>query len=191
MRVITHGIRRRPGGRENTEKLIIGAGVSGKRQKILGKRFGVPAPNFQTICKIFLLARVSISNSEPIFRKRVSAMKARFWKNRIVKSLRQVNIDPGQYQAVIDTLSDILEQRDAIYKQYVDEGSVPIIEYTNKGGATNTVKNPLLVTWADLNTQSLAYWKELGLTPASYKKMTGGKPAEKKSALVDALQSLA
>ena len=34
-------------------------------------------------------------------------------------------------------------------------------------------KNPLLVLWDDLNKSALAYWRELGLTPSSYKKMTG------------------
>ena len=37
--------------------------------------------------------------------------------------------------------------------------------------ATNTVKNPKLVIWMDLNTQALAYWKELGLTPSGLKRL--------------------
>jgi hypothetical protein len=45
--------------------------------------------------------------------------------------------------------------------------------------------------WTDLNTQALAYWRELGLTPSAYKKMTGGTKAEEKgSALVEALKAL-
>ena len=43
----------------------------------------------------------------------------------------------------------------------------------------------------DLNTQALAYLRELGLTPSAYKKMTGGKQGEeKKSALVEALKAI-
>lgn len=118
-------------------------------------------------------------------------MEAKKWKNKISKYLRQVNIDPKQYDSLVRTLSDILEQRDACFEQYVQDGAVPVIEYTNKAGATNTVKNPKLVMWMDLNTQALAYWKELGLTPAAYKKMTGGKQGEEKgSALVEALKAI-
>lgn len=92
---------------------------------------------------------------------------------------------------MINTLADILEQRDACLEQYVEEGAVPVMEYTNKGGATNIVKNPLLVLWSDLNTQALSYWRELGLTPSAYKKMTGGaKTEETTGALVDALKAL-
>lgn len=118
-------------------------------------------------------------------------MKAKQWKNRISAGLEQINVSPEQYAAVICTLADVLEQRDACLAQYIAEGAVPVVKYTNKGGATNIVKNPLLILWTDLNTQALAYWRELGLTPSAYRKMAGAKPAEEKgSALVEALRAL-
>ena len=118
-------------------------------------------------------------------------MTAKQWKNKIAASLKVIKVDPKQYRAVIETLADILEQRDSCLARYVEDGAEPVVEYTNKGGATNTVKNPLLIVWADLNTQALAYWRELGLTPSAYKKMTGGTKAEEKgSALVEALKAL-
>ena len=118
-------------------------------------------------------------------------MTAKQWKNKIAASLKQIKVDPKQYTAVIETLANILEQRDACLARYVEDGAEPVVEYTNKGGATNTVKNPLLIVWTDLNTQALAYWRELGLTPSAYKKMTGGTKAEEKgSALVEALKAL-
>ena len=118
-------------------------------------------------------------------------MTAKQWKNKIAASLKVIKVDPKQYRAVIETLADILEQRDACLARYVEDGAEPVVEYTNKGGATNTVKNPLLIVWTDLNTQALAYWRELGLTPSAYKKMTGGTKAEEKgSALVEALKAL-
>ena len=118
-------------------------------------------------------------------------MTAKQWKNKIAASLKQIKVDPKQYTAVIETLANILEQRDACLARYVEDGAEPVVEYTNKGGATNTVKNPLLIVWTDLNTQALAYWRELGLTPSAYKKMNGGiKSEEKGSALVEALKAL-
>lgn len=118
-------------------------------------------------------------------------MEAKKWKSRISKYLRQADIAPKQYEALVLTLADILEQRDICFDQYLAAGPEPVIKYTNKAGATNMVKNPKLVMWIDLNTQALSYWRELGLTPSAYKKMTGGAKTEKEnSALVEALKSI-
>ena len=34
--------------------------------------------------------------------------------------------------------------------------------------------------WDDLNKSALAYWRELGMTPSSYKKMTGDGPKKER-----------
>lgn len=117
-------------------------------------------------------------------------MDSKKWKAKIIKLLHPVCTDYKRYNAIIETLSDILEQRDACLEKYLNDGGAPVIEYTNKAGATNLVKNPQLVIWMDLNTQALSYWRELGLTPAAYRKITGGKPTEEKgSALIEALRA--
>ena len=118
-------------------------------------------------------------------------MTAKSWKNLIKKQLAELGQQEKAYDSVISTLADILEQRDVVYAQYQAEGCQPVREYTNKGGATNSVKNPLLVLWDDLNKSALAYWRELGMTPSSYKKMTGDAPKkEKVSGLAATLQTL-
>ena len=118
-------------------------------------------------------------------------MTAKKWKSLIKKQLSALGNEEKAYDSVISTLASILEQRDAVYQQYQEEGCSPVREYTNKGGATNTVKNPLLVLWDDLNKSALAYWRELGMTPSSYKKMTGDSPKrERRSKLAEALKAL-
>lgn len=118
-------------------------------------------------------------------------MTGKQWKNLIKKQLSGLGQQEKAYDSVVATLADILEQRDIVYEKYQSEGCQPVREYTNKGGATNTTKNPLLVLWDDLNKSALAYWRELGLTPSSYKKMTGDAPKkERESGLAQALQSL-
>ena len=112
------------------------------------------------------------------------------WKSRITRQMKQLNIDIKPYTPVIATLCEILNQRDAVYEQYIDEGAQPVMEYTNKAGATNIVKNPLLILWDDLNKSALAYWRDLGLTPSSYKKLAAETQPEKKSALTEALSKL-
>lgn len=118
-------------------------------------------------------------------------MTATKWKNLIKRQLSALGQTEKAYDSVISTLADILEQRDAVYQEYIDTGCEPVREYTNKGGATNLTKNPLLVLWDDLNKTALAYWRELGLTPSSYKKMTGDSPKkEKAGGLASALQAI-
>jgi len=96
-------------------------------------------------------------------------MKKKFWKNRIVKSCKDAGTYQPYFDSVITTLSQVLEERDSVWQQYEDEGRNAIVEYQNKGGATNRVKNPLLVIWDDLNKSALSYWRDLGLTPAGLK----------------------
>lgn len=96
-------------------------------------------------------------------------MKAKSWKTTITKQCKAVGTMNAAFVSVIDTLADILEQRDAAYTQFVREGSKIIIERTSDRGAVNSAKNPLWVAWNDLNSQALTYWRDLGLTPKGLK----------------------
>lgn len=93
------------------------------------------------------------------------------WKNQIKKACEAAGTYQPYFDNVILTLAGILETRDKAQKMYDDNGGKPVIEYTNKGGATNTVKNPALVVIMDCDSQALAYWRDLGLTPAGLKRL--------------------
>ncbi len=133
----------------------------------------------------------AFSNSSEISGKGVP-MSKRKWKTVIKKQMDALGIEVDPYGPIIDTLADILEQRDRTYEEFQDAGGMSVVEYTNKAGATNATKNPLLVLWDELNKNALAYWKELGLTPSGYKKVTGDKPQKEKqlSGLAAALASI-
>lgn len=91
----------------------------------------------------------------------------------------------------IETLACTLETRDNVYDKFCELGSLPAVKYKNKGGATNLVKNPLLVQLDDLNKSALIYWRDLGLTPAGLKKIDEkAMRAKKRSALSEALMDL-
>lgn len=98
-------------------------------------------------------------------------MKRETWKKRIESASKQAGTYKPCFDSVIDTLASILEKRDEALKAYEASGEGPIVEYTNKGGSTNMVKNPGLTLWDDLNKSALSYWRELGLTPAGLKKL--------------------
>ena len=109
------------------------------------------------------------------------------WKNLIKKQLSALGLQNDAYDSTVESLAMILEQRDKTFKEFQESGGKTVIEYTNKGGSTNMTKNPLLVMWDEL-----AYWRELGMTPSSYKKLTGEGPKkeEKKKGLAAALASI-
>ncbi len=113
------------------------------------------------------------------------------WKNRIIKQLTAMGTDIDTYEAVIEALAAILAQRDCTREEFELDGARSVIAHTNQGGSTNTVKNPLLVLWDDLNKSALAYWRELGMTPSSYRKMTGDvMQKEKRPSLAAVLASI-
>lgn len=100
-------------------------------------------------------------------------MKAASWR----KKLKQACEDAGTYRpyfdSVISTLADILEARDAAQKWYEDSGAKPVIYYTNKAGNKNLTQHPALTTISSMNKEALSYFRDLGLTPAGLKKVTG------------------
>lgn len=118
-------------------------------------------------------------------------MKKRTWKEKIRKSCKDAATYQEYFENVIDTLAGILESRDEAEEKYIEGGSKPVIEYTNKSGATNLIKNPSLTVVDDLNKTALLYWKELGLTPSAYKKVTGASlTSESSGGLAAALASI-
>ena len=114
------------------------------------------------------------------------------WKNLIKKQLAALGLQNDAYESTVESLAAILAQRDKTFAEFRKSGGKSVIEYTNKGGSTNMTKNPLLVLWDDLNKTALAYWRELGMTPSSYKKLTGEGPRkeEKQKGLAAALASI-
>lgn len=96
-------------------------------------------------------------------------MNRQEWRGRIVEACRQAGTYARQYDNVIDTLAQILEDRDKVREQYESTGAHPTIIHTNKAKEQNIVKNPMLVMEMDLNAAALAYWRDLGLTPRGFK----------------------
>lgn len=118
-------------------------------------------------------------------------MKKTYWRKKIIEACNQAGTYRTFFEPVIETLAEILEKRDEVGKTYKDLGSKPIVEYTNKGGSTNRTKNPALILWDDLNKSALAYWRDLGLTPAGLKKIDeSSMHHKKKNALAEALRDL-
>ena len=118
-------------------------------------------------------------------------MDTKKWRTKITSQCKAVGTYKPAFAPVIETLAQVLSQRDATRKEFEDSGGSSVIEYTNKFGATNYTKNPLLVLWDDLNKSALSYWRDLGLTPAGLKKIDeAALKAKPQSALEKALMEL-
>lgn len=98
-------------------------------------------------------------------------MNSKQYKTKIIKCMKSAGTYQNIYDSVILTLADILQERDRIYEQYLNEGAMPMIEYTSDRGSINRVKNPLIQQWDEMNKTALTYWRDLGLTPSGLKKL--------------------
>lgn len=114
------------------------------------------------------------------------------WKNKIKKACIQAGTYQKYFDSIIDTLAGILETRDNAQEKFELSGGNPVVMHTNKGGATNMTKNPALVVIMDCNAQALAYWRDLGLTPAGLKRLgdKGLLNKDNDGRLTDALEAL-
>lgn len=95
------------------------------------------------------------------------------WKKIIIAACEEAGTYQPCFDSVIETLAAIMENRDKAQKQFKESGSLPVIEHVNKAGFSNMVKNPALVVVNECNTLALAHWRDLGLTPSSFKKLDG------------------
>lgn len=116
-------------------------------------------------------------------------------KEKWIKVIKSACEDAKTYKpyfdSVIETLAQILETRDQIHKQYVDEGcQATIIKTTDRSGAENTYKNPLLSLETEQNALALKYFSELGLTSKSLKAIQNSLREDEGTSLSQVLEKL-
>lgn len=93
------------------------------------------------------------------------------WIKRIRESCVQAGTYREYFDDIIDTLADILARRDKAQAWFKHSGGSVLIDHTNRAGQTNIEQNPALRMINDLNRDALAYWRDLGLTPAGLKRI--------------------
>lgn len=98
-------------------------------------------------------------------------MDRKKWKAKIKNAMKKAGTYQPFFDSVVDTLAGILERRDDAQDLFESSGGKILVKHTNKGGATNIEQNPALRLINDLNRDALAYWRDLGLTPAGLKKL--------------------
>ena len=100
-----------------------------------------------------------------------SPKSERAYKNDIIKRMRNLGTYRDEFLPTIDRLARLYVHRENLEREFDESGGAPTIEYTNKAGATNIVKNPILAARDEVYDQLLSHERELGLTPQALKKM--------------------
>ena len=107
-------------------------------------------------------------------------MKLKEWEKVIKAACERNGTYEPFFDLAIEQLAGIMEIRDDAVEEFKRQGGSPIVEHTNKGGYTSIVKNPALAVINECNQQALAYWRDLGLTPAGFKRLSGKEVSDKK-----------
>ena len=110
--------------------------------------------------------------------------------SKITESMKSLDIYDKQFDKSIEILNDILNDLDFARKDFKADDRQYVVEYVNKNGSTNLVKNPQYQVIADLSDRALRYLNELGLTPAGLKKIKDKKEKKHRSKLDEELLSM-
>lgn len=119
-------------------------------------------------------------------------MKAATYKKKIIQDMKSIGTYQPEFDKVIDNLADIYEDMDTAREQFKKSGGNIVVKHTNKNGSTNLVKNPFFLAIEGLQNNILMYNRELGLTPAGYRKIKGeaAVPEEKRKGLATILAEI-
>ena len=117
-------------------------------------------------------------------------MTEKYWQKSITDAAKAAGTYRPFFTAAIDTLASILARRDQAVEEFEETGGKLIVERTNAGGNTNIEQSPGIRLINDLNRDALAYWRDLGLTPAGLKRIDEQAMKPKKgNALAEALRT--
>lgn len=89
----------------------------------------------------------------------------------IIDCMKTIGTYDNAFVLTIGILDGLLSDYYDARNQWEAEGRLLVIEYTNKNGQTNTVKNPLYQSMEKLRMDILTYLRELGITPSGLKKL--------------------
>jgi phage terminase small subunit len=107
-------------------------------------------------------------------------MTQKQYYNDLVKKMTALGVYKPEFQHAITGLARALCDQDTMMDKFALSGGQIIVKHTNKSGATNAAKNPFYLAIETLRQDILQYSRELGLTPASLKKINEVEMKSKK-----------
>lgn len=115
------------------------------------------------------------------------------FREKIREACKNVGTYKEEFEPVIGRLAEMYVRMQRTRAEFLRSGGQTIVKYTNKAGASNPIKNPLLAELDFLHKTALDMERELGLTPASLRKINEAamtRPEDQEDALTVALQEL-
>ncbi len=87
------------------------------------------------------------------------------YKRRVIKQMKELGVYNAAYLDLITIYAGLLEQYFMLTEQYAESGYKVTEEYTNKAGATNQRKVPILNAIESLRKDIASYSDRLQLNP--------------------------
>lgn len=114
------------------------------------------------------------------------------FRDKIRRACQGVGTYKEEFETLIWRLAETYVRMQDCKREFQRSGGQIIIKHTNKSGAANPIKNPLLVELDNLQKNALEIEKELGLTPSALKRINEAAmaPAEEQDPLTAALNRL-
>jgi len=112
------------------------------------------------------------------------ARKKNTIRNQVKKHMEELGVYKPEYKTTIDIFVDMLHQYEVFMEQFEASGYKVEEEYTNKAGATNMRKTPLLTAIEKLRVDIATYSNMLCLNPRALEKVTAEKQSGSKLASV-------
>jgi hypothetical protein len=109
-------------------------------------------------------------------------------KKQVKDSMKDLGVYKKEYRNTIDIFTDMVHQYETLAEKFEESGYQVTEEYTNKAGATNQRKTPLLTAIEKLRMDISTYSNMLCLNPKALETVTA--EVKNKSKLASALSEL-
>lgn len=109
-------------------------------------------------------------------------------KEQVIEAMKNLGTYREEFLDIIDLYAGLLDQYKSYEKAFEESGYQVVEEYTNKAGATNMRKVPLLGAMEHLRKDIATYSDRLGLTPKAMETITAEKASS--SRLSEVLSAL-
>lgn len=94
------------------------------------------------------------------------------WKKQIQEQMKlSGTYKKDRYTLMIGLLEEVLKRYSMIKSDWIKQGKPLFMQRTSDRGATNTVKHPSITMMEDCEKQIVTIASQLGLSPASLKKI--------------------
>ena len=100
-------------------------------------------------------------------------MTADEWQSTITAQMRDKGLDSMCDSPVVRDTAMLAAEADRLWHDYQASGGPPVVKHPHVKGATTLERTPLLQAWLAVQAQTLANYRELCLTPKSYRQAVG------------------